>query len=81
MTTCMRCYTLGPTTRKGPSPHLLLCATCDVTAFCGEYHHQFQGSPIPGTWVCVDCGATLGSQALTTTRVEANQAPAYDYDC
>lgn len=79
-TTCMRCSRIAPLSPKSATHHLWLCDACLLLPACGEYQHQYRGTG-SGTWVCVQCGQTLGSQGISTQRVETPQTPSYDCGC
>jgi ribosomal protein L37AE/L43A len=65
---CMRCSRLGPT-RPAGSGLLHLCAACPLEPACGEYQHTYVGSAQPGLWVCLRCGSTLESVAISPAPV------------
>ena len=68
-TACMRCGHLTTTRRYG-SGLLALCDACPLApVVCPEYQHEWRGSRTPGTWVCLTCGQTKTSQAISTAVV------------
>jgi hypothetical protein len=77
----MRCGKLGDTTVCGDGL-LQLCSQCPVAAVqCQEFQHDYRGSTRVGTWVCLQCGATKSSQAISTAVVSADQTPTTDWYC
>ena len=82
MSSCMRCFTLAPTRPYGTGGLLWLCEHCPLQqGSCGEFRHEYRGSAVPGTLVCLRCGSTLASVEISTGIVWVSQAPTYDYDC
>jgi len=39
----------------------------------GEYHHEYRASDTPGTWVCLRCGQTLGSEPIVVPKDDPKQ--------
>lgn len=69
---CMRCQTIAPVEAYAEG-RLWLCAACPLQATpCPEYQHVYRGSTVAGAWVCITCGARLGSQAIRTEPVPAD---------
>jgi hypothetical protein len=58
---CMRCHRLSTQLSTGL---LRLCPACPVLPACGEGQHQYRAADGEGRWICLNCGATLGSESL-----------------
>ena len=78
MSSCARCHRVTDSLSVGV---LRLCSLCGLKPPCGEYQHDYGATATPGQWVCLRCGSTLASQALSTEVVLAPQAPYMDFDC
>ena len=78
--TCMRCGAFLPT-RKDAWGWLKLCSACPLEPACGEFAHTYVAANDTGLWVCIRCGATMGSTNLSTTPVSADPPHHYDIYC
>jgi hypothetical protein len=67
MKRCDRCGVVTDTFSYA-SEVLVLCARCPRQDACSEYQHAYRGTQVPGQWVCLTCGATLTSVAISTEK-------------
>lgn len=65
MNACMRCSRVTDAPRV--TPYLRLCQHCPKRDPATLHAHGWHGTVTPGTWVCVECGTTIGSEPIHLT--------------
>ena len=76
---CLRCGQLVPLQVLGL---LWLCAACfadGIAAPCGDFAHNYVGSATG--WLCLRCGALLGTTPISTAVVDAPKPAVPDLYC